>query len=256
MNSLNILVVIPVYNCQKQALRVLGEFTPNILEKISLIIFLDNRSSDATVSSLLQRVKELGQNKVKVCINTKNYNLGGSQKIGFNQAQESEFDYVAILHGDNQARNEDLLKLINIAERNPGFDAIMGSRFMPGSKRLGYSLLRTMGNIGINAIYSIFTGRIIWDLGSGINLYKVNALECVNYLSCDDGLTFNMDLLLELIRERLKIKYVPITWREEDQVSNAKIFNVGLKSLKAIVKWRLGHKLPQNNKSYSTVEAV
>jgi hypothetical protein len=69
------------------------------------------------------------------------------------------------------------------------------------------------------------------DLGSGLNLYRVKDLKDLDYLSFGDSLTFNYELLLEMIDSDKEFEFFPIQWREVDQVSNArnfKIFKQGL----------------------------
>ena len=53
------------------------------------------------------------------------------------------------------------------------YDCCLGSRFMKGSRIQGYSALRTFGNYGFNALFSVVARRKITDLGSGLNLYAV-----------------------------------------------------------------------------------
>jgi glycosyltransferase involved in cell wall biosynthesis len=246
------LVVIPTYNCEKQITRVLGEFSDELISLVDKVLILDNQSTDLTKENAQKYIDKNGLKKFSVCKNDHNYSLGGSQKIGFKSAIDERFDYIAILHGDNQAKTEELIGLIKAAEALPAYDAIMGARFMLKSNLQGYSLIRIFGNIGINIIYSFFTGRIIKDLGSGLNLYKVASLKDINFKDCANTLTFNMDLLLELIRKNQKIKYLPITWREVDQVSHAKIFNIGFISLLSLIKWRFFIPKTILNQSYTT----
>ena len=159
-------------------------------------------------------------------------------------ACSDEYDYVAILHGDNQAITSELNNLIDLAENDPKLDAIMGARFLPASTLIGYSLLRIYGNKVINLVYSLLSFKRIHDLGSGLNLFKVSFIKKINYLDCNSSLTFNMDLLLEMIKKRGNFIYTPITWREEDQVSNARIFDIGSRSLLQLFKWRIGQRKP------------
>ena len=47
-----------------------------------------------------------------------------------------------------------------------------------------------------------------------------------------DNLTFDAHVLLYAFNKKAKVKYVPITWREEDQISNAKVIRQALIILK------------------------
>jgi hypothetical protein len=149
-------------------------------------------------------------------------------------------DYVAILHGDDQAKAQELNNLIDEAEKDPELGAILGCRFMKGSKLVGYSWERIWGNRAINLVYSIVAMRPSLDLGSGLNLFRLKDLADHAYLGYDDRMTFNIDLLLGYYTKKTKIKFVPITWSEEDQVSNARNFTIGKIALRQLFRWRFG----------------
>ena len=225
------LLAVPCYNCEKQIVRVINEVEKLNYIKELKVIFVDNRSEDFTLENIKKKINT--NSNFSVVQNNENYGLGGSHKIIFSYAIEQSYDYVIILHGDNQARTNEIDLLININNKI-NIDAILGSRFMRKSKLIGYSKIRTYGNFFLNTIYTIFFRKIVKDLGSGLNLYNVDTLKKIDFLKFDDGFTFNMDMLIFMIRNKLNFKYIPITWVETDQVSNAKAIDVGLKTLKKI----------------------
>jgi hypothetical protein len=149
-------------------------------------------------------------------------------------------DYVAILHGDDQAKTAELHDLIDAAEKDPSLGAILGTRFMRGSRLIGYDWKRIWGNRAINAAFSIVAMRPSKDLGSGLNLFKLEDLKDHRYLGFGDTITFNIDLLLDYFKKKTRLKFVPITWREEDQVSNARNFTVGKTAIQKLLRWRIG----------------
>jgi hypothetical protein len=55
-----------------------------------------------------------------------------------------------------------------------------------------------------------------------------------------------MDFLIELVQRDVPFKFIPITWREEDQVSNANIIEVGWSCLRNILLWKM--KIKKSNK--------
>lgn len=224
-----VLVAIPCYNCERQIPRVLAGFRdPALRARVDRIIVIDNRSTDRTAPAAREAAETAGLgDRFRLFRNVRNYGLGGSQKVAFLHALENGFDYVSILHGDDQATTGELADLISKAERAPGLAAVLGARFMPGSRLRGYSLLRIAGNRLLNALYSCVTGRRTFDLGSGLNLFRVDQLDPGAFLGFSDAFTFNMDLLLHLYSTRRPLAYVPITWSETDQVSNARTFRVG-----------------------------
>ena len=121
-------------------------------------------------------------------------------------------------------------------------DTVLGSRFMKGSRLSGYDLKRIAGNRVLNIIYSVFAQRRLSDLGSGLNIFKVSDLEPTTYLSFGNTLSFNYELILDFVRRRVQFRFAPITWREEDQVSNARNMKIFIAALKILGVWTLNRK--------------
>jgi glycosyltransferase involved in cell wall biosynthesis len=233
--SKKFLIGIPAYNCEKQITRVITALPPEIYEAADEILVVDNQSLDNTVNAAIETINSLKLAKIKVKINKSNLGLGGTHKAIFNYALKEKFDLVAIVHGDDQARFSELKDLLEKLTSS-GSEAVLGSRFMKDSKRVNYSLTRVFGNSVLNLVYSVILRRNVQDLGSGLNLFTASALKKLNYLNFSDGFTFNMDLLIGLIDSGAKIAFYPITWREHDQVSNARNFSVGWIALKTILR--------------------
>ena len=108
---------------------------------------------------------------------------------------------------------------------------MLGARFMQGSRLRGYSSLRKYGNIVYNNLFSLAVLHGIYDLGSGLNMYRLDAFQDFYYKTFPDDLSFNYVMLLASYARKHEIKYVPISWREEDQVSNVKLFSQSIKVL-------------------------
>ncbi|HTI02929.1 MAG TPA: glycosyltransferase family 2 protein [Acidisoma sp.] len=222
-----ILLFIPMYNCERQIARVLDQLTPRAQALLSGLIVVDNRSTDKGQAVAAERIKSL-QILANVLMNDGNYGLGGSHKVAFEYALAHAFDYVIVLHGDDQGSIEDILPYLERRE-HLGLDALLGARFMKGSKLEGYSAVRTLGNYGFNMLYSVVSSYPIKDLGSGLNLYRVGALADRWWLKNANDLTFNYHMMLKSIDRGWKMKFFPLTWRESDQVSNVKLVRQSLR---------------------------
>lgn len=216
-----ILVFIPAYNCEKQIIRVLKQFDEETLEYIRRIIIINNRSTDGTEEAVIEFMNNHKPLPVELIRNDYNYGLGGSHKAAFSYAQKESFDYIIVLHGDDQGNIKDIIKYIKNNEYKK-YDSFLGSRFDKHSKLINYSKFRILGNHIFNAFISILTGKKLTDLGSGLNMYHVPYLQNEFYADFPDSLTFNVYLLLYGVYSKSKFTFFPLTWREEDQISNAK----------------------------------
>ena len=83
----------------------------------------------------------------------------------------------------------------------------------------------------------IILRKRIYDLGSGLNCYKIEILKNNYYYKFSDDLTFNCYMLLATNCYRQNIKFFPISWKEEDQISNVKIISQALNTLLLIVSY-------------------
>lgn len=241
-----IFIAIPAYNCAKQITRVLDEIDDVLLNRVEEIAIFDNRSSDDTVENVLvyKKAGKLGK-KLHIYRNIENYNLGGTHKVAFLRAKSLGCSHIIILHGDNQAKSSEANTLLDYAKTHPEYQTVLGSRFNKKSTLIGYDVKRIFGNKILNCMYSIVTLRKCEDLGSGLNLFYIADLDMSTCLQFADKLSFNYELLLNLIGRKIEFAYVPITWREEDQVSNARNFNIFKTALINLFNWRLGKKYNQ-----------
>jgi glycosyltransferase involved in cell wall biosynthesis len=228
-----ILLFIPGYNCEKQITRVLAQLDEEVLSYIGEVIFVNNRSTDGTEAAAQQYAGAHGGLPLKILRNDQNYGLGGSHKVAFGYAVKNGFDYVVVLHGDDQGNIHDLLPILKSGAYKE-VDCCLGSRFMRGSRLGGYSRFRTFGNRVYNALFSIAAGRRIRDLGSGLNMYSVRMLKDEFYFRFPDNLTFNYCMILAAAYYRHTALFFPISWREEDQVSNVKLVSQASYVLKMV----------------------
>lgn len=229
-----ILLFIPMYNCEKQIIRVLEQLKPEVCQYLSEVIIINNRSTDkgeVTVQEYLEN------NKINIPVNLlrndANYGLGGSHKVAFDYAIKHNFDYVIVLHGDDQG---DIANITPYLKNNEykNYDCFLGARFMKGSRLQGYSKFRTFGNYVYDILFSIGIGHKVYDLGSGLNMYKTDTLKNKFYIKYKDNLMFNYCMVLGTAYYKHKIKFFPIVWREDDQVSNVKMVNQAIVVLKLL----------------------
>jgi glycosyltransferase involved in cell wall biosynthesis len=231
-----ILVFVPAYNCERQIGRVLDQLEePWVSEFIQRVIVVDNRSTDGTESNVRRRIASRGDGFIELLKNVENYGLGGSHKVAFDYAKAAGFDWLVVLHGDDQGCLSDFRSHL-AARTYSKIDCLLGSRFMRGAKAPGYSRFRIFGNQVFNGIYSVCVGASVRDLGAGLNMYRTSALDPAQYYRHPDNLTFNCVLLCSQVISGLQIRFVPISWREDDQVSNVKLVRQSLETLRIALK--------------------
>lgn len=235
------LLFIPCYNCEKQIVRVLNQINKDVTAVIDEVIIVNNRSTDNTEKNVLNFIEEHPELKINLLRNDDNYGLGGSHKVAFGYAIQHQFDRIVVLHGDDQGTIKDALSILNSNELE-NYDCLLGARFAKGSKLIGYSKFRTFGNRVFNLFFSAVIGKQIHDLGSGLNIYNVEFLKSKFYHRFADNLTFNCHMLLATNYYKQKIKFFPISWREEDQISNVKMTSQAIKTFTMLFKYSFSKK--------------
>ena len=233
MNKSRILLFIPAYNCEKQIVRVLDSLDSRVMQYIDEVIVVNNRSTDDTEAAVKEFMRTHTYMPVRLFRNKDNYGLGGSHKVAFDYAVHEGFDYIIVLHGDDQGDIHDFLPVLK-KEIYKGYDCVLGARFMLQSRLEGYSLFRTVGNIVYNFLYAFGMGTRVFDLGSGLNIYDVNMLKDRFYLKFPDNLMFNCTMLLAASYYHLNMRFYPVSWKETDQVSNVKMASQSVKTLKLL----------------------
>jgi len=224
-----VLVFIPAYRCEAQIGRVLAQLKGPAAEWVSQVIVVDNQSPDGTIEAAHAAARDLSVPWV-IWRNADNYGLGGSHKAAMRYARENGFDYLVVLHGDDQADINDLTGAFASGDAF-AHDCFLGARFAPGSRLQGYSAFRTFGNQVYNLLFSIVCRRRVYDLGSGLNLYRVSALDMDTIERLPDDLTFNYGMLMLSYARKDDVAFFPISWREEDQSSNVRLFRQAMRVL-------------------------
>jgi glycosyltransferase involved in cell wall biosynthesis len=225
-----ILLFIPCYNCASQIVRVLRQLADPIHRQITEVLVLDNGSTDGTIEAAVAAAAGISYVTISVARNRSNYNLGGSHKAAFAYADKHRFTHVLILHGDDQGTLADVAPILAQNLHNE-YDACLGARFARGSRLVGYSRFRIFGNVVFNALFTIGARRRVIDLGSGLNIVGRAVFRDPAVAHYADDLRFNIFLLLGLFDSGKSATFFPISWREDDQVSNVKLWSQASRTL-------------------------
>ncbi len=227
---MRLLLFIPAYNCAPQITRVLDQIDPTH-PHLAEVFVVDNGSTDGTPDAAARAAARFGDDlPVVIARNDANYGLGGSHKVAFQRCLDGAFDGMIVFHGDDQGRLADLLP--HLPALWSEHECVLGARFMPRSHLVGYAPHRIAVNVAFNALWSALSGAALWDLGSGLNAYRRDFVARRLWETCADDLTFNYHLILRSAAAGVPMAFVPISWREEDQVSNAKLTRHGMQMLR------------------------
>lgn len=238
MNKTSLTVIIPCFNVSTTLESFFDKLNSRLVEAVDEFVLLDNASEDDTLQRMRSIRARLGS-KVTIFANQKNYGYGGNIKIGFDYCLNRGYQYIAILHGDDQANSNTLvsqfLEIINTARP----DLILATRFAKGSDLSGYDKYRIFGNVVFNCLTQIITGVRMSDAGAGIICVSSALLADTPYRSLTNGFQFHPQLnLLFYGREGIRIQEIPLVWSDSLAPSSIKLFRYAVTLLRHLVVYR------------------
>ena len=239
------LIFIPAYNVEKQIPRVLKKIPFHLLRQYYIrILIIEDCSKDNTkkvVEDCLKNNKN--NNLIQLIKNEKNQGYGGVQKIAFNYAIKNNFDFVIMLHGDDQYEAEMLPKFISNLLNND-VDAVFGSRFINPRDPLkgGMPLNRYIGNRVVTFIQNFIVGTKMTEFHSGYRSYKIEVLKKINFEKNTNDFYFDSEIIIQMFKSKFVIKEIPMATIYGDEISNLNPIPYGIKVLIITIKHKFFNK--------------
>ncbi len=197
-------IIIPAKNEAENLQDILKYFSTNLSNIDYEVIIINDFSNDGT----LNKAKNLFQNNDKFKIyDNQREGLGGAINLGI---EKSRGERVAIMMADLSDHIEDLIKYNNIMDRKK-LDAVLGSRFIQGSKVKDYPLQKLI----LNRIFNFFVKIIFWnkfnDYTNAFKIYRRDALVDIRPLVSESFNIF-LEIPLKIISRRYDYEVIPINW--------------------------------------------
>lgn len=228
MGSINILVVIPTYNEAEniQALiKAIFSFAPQVE-----ILIVDDNSLDGTATI----VKKLHNSRTHLLQRSHKQGLGKAYLAGFDWALRHGYDFVVSMDADFSHRPEDLPKLLQADSK---VDVVIGSRYVPGGKIVGWSASRFWNSYLANIATRWALGLKQKDVTAGFKRYSARFLRSLNFKNViSSGYAFQVEMIFNAEINHFKILELPITFVDR-RVGQSKISGELARSAKIV--WRL-----------------
>ena len=225
---MNVLVITPTYNEAKN----IEKFIENI-QKLSLdLLIIDDSSPDGTA----EIVKKFSSNfnSINLIIRDAKLGLGSAYREGFKWAANNNYQYVVEMDADFSHQFSDLQNLLDLRRPNR---LVIGSRYIPGGKTLGWSLSRKTLSKCANLFSRILKQTDIKDMTSGFRVYSINALENSNYSeSKSDGYAFQIEMVLKCLNAGVEVVEVPITFIERELGTSKMNYQIIIEAIKYLFK--------------------
>jgi len=197
-----ILIIIPVYNEEKNIAEVISDIRENCASTDILVI--NDNSTDKTV----EKLESIGIDYLDLPFNM---GYAGALQAGFKYSREKNYDYVIQFDGDGQHMAKEIRKLYDHIKMKKA-DIVIGSRFKINTD-YPHPLFRKIGSKIFSSLIKITTGKNITDPTSGFqilakNVYK-NYSEMFNYPQFPDA-----NLIIKMLLLGYKIEEIPVKMKE------------------------------------------
>lgn len=214
----------PSKNEEKIILNTLKRINKSIISKIDYeILIIDDFSTDNTWA-LVKSIKN--SNKIKLFKNIVP-GLGSAIKLGIERSSKK---YICIYMTDQSDSLNDLFKYYKIITKGD-YDAVLGSRFIKGSKLIKYPLKKLIYNRIFNNICKLMFLNSFNDYTNAFKIYKKKVLVSFFPIVSENFNVF-LELPLKIISRKYKYSIIAINWKNRNSgVAKFKIKELGSKYL-------------------------
>jgi len=239
LTNLRVLVIIPTYNE--------AENLPTIVDRVHTanpgvhVLVADDNSPDGT-GKLADELAESDE-RVKVLHRAGKEGLGKAYLAGFAWGIEQGYDVICEMDADGSHRPEDFPALLK-ALVDKKADLVLGSRYVPGGKTVGWPKRRELLSKGGNTWVRLVTGMKLADSTGGYRLFRRETLEAIELSTvASTGYTFQVDLAWRTVRAGLKVVEVPITFVERELGASKMSTNIVAEALWRTTVWGMQYRL-------------
>ena len=198
------LIIIPTYNEVDNLRPLLNEIFARVSEGDILII--DDNSTDGT-GKLADEIRTENP-QVHVIHRPGKLGLGTAYLAGFKYALAHDYDAVFEMDADfshDPRYLPDFLKAIEHA------DLVIGSRYVPGGGKPGWSLVRRLISGSGNSFARFMLGIPIHDCTAGFRCYRREVLRSIDLDTIQSqGYAFQVELVYRVMKQGFKIVEIPI----------------------------------------------
>src|SRR5215475_13186290 len=207
-----VIIVMPTYN-ERQNLEIISGRVREAVPGADLLV-VDDNSPDGT-GDLADKIAETDR-RVHVMHRTEKAGLGRAYVAGFSWALEHGYDVIVEMDADGSHRPEDLPRLLEAIDA--GADGVIGSRWVPGGKVVNWPRKREALSRAANIYTRLMIGFNIKDATGGYRAYRASTLRKIDLSNVEStGYSFQVDITVRIIRARLRIVEVPITFVERER---------------------------------------
>lgn len=233
-HPMTLVVVIPTYNERENIVQqVTGVLA---LDPAPQVLIVDDASPDGT-GEIANALAGQYPGRVHVLHRAGKEGLGRAYVAGFRRALELGTTHIAQMDADLSHSPADLQSMICEAS-STGADLVLGSRYIPGGKTVGWPWPRK----AISRLGGLYAGLIVGvpirDFTGGFKLWRRETLEAIDLETVrSDGYGFQIETTYRALRLGKTWRQVPITFH--DRIAGASKLSRSVVIEAAAMVWRI-----------------
>lgn len=223
-------IVIPAYNEEENIKQVISDWYP-VVEKIgngSRLVIIDDGSKDATYRIMQEAAKELTAFEP---VTKANSGHGATVLYGYKYAINARADYIFQTDSDGQTLPDEFWQFWDMRKK---YDMIIGQR-----KGRQDGLSRVFVTKTLKAVLWLCFHVMVPDANTPFRLMKADILREQIELIPDNYNLSNVIISVIYAKKKLKVKYLPITFRPRqggvNSINLKKIVKIGRKAFKDFI---------------------
>lgn len=206
-----------------------------------LIIVVDDNSSDRTQ----EIIKEMAEVYfVHLIARPCKLGYASALKDGYRYALSQDADFIIEMDADLSHNPQDIKRLMEAMVLYDA-DVVIGSRYVEGGNVVGSPLSRRLISITGNLITRMYTGMNIKDCTSGFRCYRRTVFYrtyILDWDNKDEGYGFHISFTDKILRARLSIKEIPITFVDRKHGQSKMSRHIIFEALWIILKISIKHR--------------
>ena len=231
MTQQKYLVVIPTYNEKENILAIIKKILAQ--DKRLSVLVVDDNSPDKTADSVKTSAKF--NERVFLIKRKKKLGLGTAYLAGFKWGLEKDYTFFVSMDADFSHPPTSLPRLLRLSQKYKN-DIILGSRYVPGGKIIGWSKLRYLNSYSANFMTRLLLGLKTHDATSGYKCYPASFLRKIDFTKINaSGYAFQVEMVMLAENMKTKIREFPIVFHDR-RAGQSKISGELWRSAKIVFK--------------------